>query len=525
MNVSWWLNNLLAYSLQIALLALVGSALPVVFRVRTPALMLAYWRTLLATSLLLPVIQPWKPAFPNSATGDAIGVVPIIGYVSIHGLENAALRPLIYDIAACLLLAGGLVHLSWLGLGLYRLSRYRKSARELSPLPATIEELQSRLAVSSSVYLSTEVDSPVTFGWRRPTIILPLRFLKMDAGAQRAIACHELLHVYRRDWVWALPEEIIRALFWFHPGIWWLVGRIQLSREQSVDRQVLQLTHDRESYLQALLEIAQASEHITGSPATLFLSEHQLTQRIALILKEAVMSKSRTAFSLSAMFGLLLLSGQLAVWSFPLSALPHLSQAFIQQQASSDPEPSQSKNAEGIKLTHKADAVYPQEAKDKGIEGKVAVEITINAQGEISQAKAIDGPEALRQVAIDAALQCKFANPLKQKVAATLTYNFMLGKKQEKTTPSASNSPAQQEGLKLIKRVDPVYPQEAMDKGVEGKVVIEITINEQGEVSDVKVKEGPELLRQAAIDAVRQYRFSNPLKQGVKISLTLNFEL
>ena len=46
---------------------------------------------------------------------------------------------------------------------------------------------------------------------------------------QSAVACHELLHVNRRDWVWNTLEELVRTFFWFHPGIHWLIARIQLT--------------------------------------------------------------------------------------------------------------------------------------------------------------------------------------------------------------------------------------------------------------------------------------------------------
>ena len=87
-----------------------------------------------------------------------------------------------------------------------------------------------------------DVSSPVTFGWRRPVVLLPARFPELDRRMQDAILCHELLHVERRDWLFTLAEELVRAVFWFHPAIWWLLGEIQLAREQAVDREVIERT-------------------------------------------------------------------------------------------------------------------------------------------------------------------------------------------------------------------------------------------------------------------------------------------
>ncbi len=60
MNVGLWLDNLLAYSLQIAALVTVGTVLPLVLKLRHPGVLLHYWQALLVASLLLPVIQPWR---------------------------------------------------------------------------------------------------------------------------------------------------------------------------------------------------------------------------------------------------------------------------------------------------------------------------------------------------------------------------------------------------------------------------------------------------------------------------------
>lgn len=110
----------------------------------------------------------------------------------------------------------------------------------------------------------------------------------------------------------------------------------------------------------------------------------------------------------------------------------------------------------------------------------------------------------------------------------TIVYDFRLD--QEKEKPAAPEQPAaeratKEPAVKLIERVDPVYPPEASEKGVQGKVVVEITINEEGIVSDAKVKQGPELLHQAALEAARQWRFANSLKEKVTVTITLNFEL
>jgi TonB family protein len=67
---------------------------------------------------------------------------------------------------------------------------------------------------------------------------------------------------------------------------------------------------------------------------------------------------------------------------------------------------------------------------------------------------------------------------------------------------------------KLLYRVDPAYPPEARAPRVSGAVILQVTVNEQGLVSDVKVLRGHPLLDQSAVEAVKQWRYEPTLLNG-----------
>jgi hypothetical protein len=152
----------------------------------------------------------------------------------------------------------------------------------------------------------------------------------MDTKFQAAIACHELLHVRRHDWAHHLAEETIRAAFWFHPAIAWLIARIRLAREQVVDLEVVRLTKARKPYLEALLEFAAGRACAAAIPAPPFLVERQLAERVALMLKEVRMSRTRLIASLTAVACCLVLAITLAARTFPLKAAPLAAQSAPQ---------------------------------------------------------------------------------------------------------------------------------------------------------------------------------------------------
>ena len=75
MSPPLWFADFVAYCLQVILLVVVGTALPALFRLRSPRVLLAYWQGLLVICLVLPVLQPWKP--PAVASSMADGTVSI----------------------------------------------------------------------------------------------------------------------------------------------------------------------------------------------------------------------------------------------------------------------------------------------------------------------------------------------------------------------------------------------------------------------------------------------------------------
>jgi TonB family protein len=80
-----------------------------------------------------------------------------------------------------------------------------------------------------------------------------------------------------------------------------------------------------------------------------------------------------------------------------------------------------------------------------------------------------------------------------------------------------------------LRHVPPVYPPEAIQARIQGVVILECTIGAEGNVVRVDVLRGVELLNEPAIEAVKQWRYSPTLLNGVpvpvKMTVTVNFKL
>jgi protein TonB len=72
---------------------------------------------------------------------------------------------------------------------------------------------------------------------------------------------------------------------------------------------------------------------------------------------------------------------------------------------------------------------------------------------------------------------------------------------------------------KLIRKVEPIYPELAKKARVQGKVTLKITVDQEGNVTDASVIKGHPLLDDAAINAVRQWKYSPTFLNGKPISV------
>jgi protein TonB len=81
----------------------------------------------------------------------------------------------------------------------------------------------------------------------------------------------------------------------------------------------------------------------------------------------------------------------------------------------------------------------------------------------------------------------------------------------------------------LVHYVAPIYPELAVLAKSSGLVILEAGVNERGEVTDVKVLRSLKLLDQAAIDAVKQWRYAPVLLNGIPhpfiLTVTVTFSI
>jgi protein TonB len=202
--------------------------------------------------------------------------------------------------------------------------------------------------------------------------------------------------------------------------------------------------------------------------------------------------------------------------------------------------------------------VYPADAKDARVQGVVIIEGVIGPDGKVQAARVLRSVPQLDQAALDAVKQWEFTptllNGAAVPVVMTVTVNFMadgvagsLKAGSGFDAPPPPPPPPPPPGAKelsdpgavrvggnirppvKITNVNPVYPPEAKDARVQGVVILDILIGEDGRVENAKILRSIPMLDQAAIDAVAQWVFTPTTINGeakkVIMTATVNFTL
>jgi beta-lactamase regulating signal transducer with metallopeptidase domain len=209
----------------------------------------AVWLAALFAILILPLLRGgFLPHELSSTPGHALFTISSAWAMYVLGIWAA--------IAAC-----GLIRVA---AGVWQLRRLRRNCRQLSrellgpELQETIEKLRRSRRVS--ILVSAGVDVPGAIGFFHPAIVLP-PWIVEDLGASelKFVILHELAHLERWDDWSNLAQKVVKALLFFHPGVWWIERKLSLDREMACDDAVVARAENPRVYAECLATVAEKS--------------------------------------------------------------------------------------------------------------------------------------------------------------------------------------------------------------------------------------------------------------------------
>ena len=117
------------------------------------------------------------------------------------------------------------------------------------------------IAREVKIWVSEWVTSPVTIGYLKPIILIPVAAMNNLTPHQvEAVILHELSHIHRFDYFLNLIVSFIRTILYFNPFVKLLVKSIEKEREHSCDEMVLQFQYKPGEYASALLRLEQTKQ-------------------------------------------------------------------------------------------------------------------------------------------------------------------------------------------------------------------------------------------------------------------------
>jgi TonB family protein len=213
------------------------------------------------------------------------------------------------------------------------------------------------------------------------------------------------------------------------------------------------------------------------------------------------------------------------------------------------------------------DPVYPAYALQSRVQGMVVLDVLINTAGDVASIDLISGHPLLAPAAIDAVKQWRYkpfllnGDPAPVRTNVRINFTLSADKKNEgsagdalldlsssgvvggtvsgivSATPTAP-VPAQVRRIRvssgvaaglLVTKVNPEYPPDARAQNIQGLVILQVNIDDQGNVVQVEPISGDPALTQASVDAVRQWKYRPYLLHGtpiaVETTVQVNFTL
>ena len=414
----------------------------------------------------------------------------------------------------------------WAAGGLIALTRTARDAARWRDAAARAVPVQGRrMPIDHPVEISDACREPAVAGILDPTILLPSgSYLEALSDEElETVLVHELEHVRRRDNLRALFVQVTCSLFWFSPVHRAVRRRLVVLRERACDAAVLARGCAPDSYLAALMKSCQSS---LESSAVASMSRLQLKERMESIMTFEQHSASRR-MSWAARIAVVAVTGVVAAGFALFAPSPNI-HAATPGQFSAD-----------VWVRPAPDGRYVTTIKFDAPDGPFT---TVAVMDSVPDERTVTSSHGGRTYKIvvhtnaDAGGTADIEVREGEDVIWTATRTFAAAEALPIVTPTKTDdgrysrmSPGMKPP-KLIHSVEPVYPAAAKAERIAGIVILETLINEQGTIDDVRVMKGlPQGLDQAAVDAVKQWRFEPASIDGkvvpVIFNLTINFRL
>ena len=378
---------------------------------------------------------------------------------------------------------------------------------------------------------------PMTFGILRSIVFMPSDAVRWSEDRKRLVLLHELAHVRRHDPATQLLARTALSLYWWNPLAWIAWRQFLKERERATDDLVLNSGARASDYAHHLLEIARAMRpsSIASSAAVMVShSRSQLENRLYAILD------SRLNRSMPPRAAVVLCALVVIATIIPLAAL--------RAQETTQPSTPAGKfislgTAAVLKQDYSGATHFFEQARDwdpthAGL-ALMWMAVASDRQRHSAEAEALfrNALESQDERSPDAILTmrlyARFLRDQKRDTEAADLENRIVRVQTPNTisqTPGIYRIGPNISPPKVLRKIEPVYSDEARAAKLAGTVVIYVEIGPDGWAHNTRVMRSLGLgLEEKAVEAILQWRFLPGVKDGrpvtVMATIEVNFRL
>jgi TonB family protein len=524
------------------------------------------WAASLAAASILPLLTVYLPGWQPSWMSDVMAALPASFNRStpwtVDGNADVVVRAIgvestpytVGDLLLAVWIIGMTVSMLRLGVDAMQLSRLSRIAEPVGDR----RRLELAGDVAGAVSLRRPFQllrnpqgmMPVTWGSRRPCVLLPACADKWNEDRVRHVLAHELAHIARHDWIVHVLAELACAVYWFNPFFWIAKDCLCQESEQAADDVVLEIGADGSEYAGHLLDIVRAAQ----APLTMSVAmarPSRLEQRLAALLNDDANRRPTPPRTQVAAVGATMLialpvaavgsSGVEMSIAIRTSNLPAIAEGALPTtqttSATSLPRVRLTGGQEVAKgetrpeiVEYTTPPLYSDQARQRGIEGVVAVGVRVEANGRVSALHVIRGlGSGLDQNAIVACRQWRFRPGTRAgtPVAMDAEVDVEFALRNDEVNALIAND--------MATRVGPgVTPPQAIrvvslkEKSAahHGTVVLDVVLLEDGTPKILRILQPLDpALDERALRTFEQWRFSPATKAGRPVKVRMNAEV
>jgi TonB family protein len=498
-----------------------------VMRKRAAAERHMLWMIAIISAALLPVFSSilpvWQPSFATRIvaslprlTATTTGARDAGPAVIFHAQSIETTQSVFEQVWPYVWILGCAVCLFLAARGFIRQTRI--GSRSHDALPGAAHSILMRLAeqlrCKRAVRLRVSVDNcmPSTWGVVRPNLLLPASSEHWPDERLRVVIAHEMAHVQRMDWLFQVLAQIACAAYWFNPLFWIAVNQLHRESERACDDSVLRLGVDAREYATHLFEIARSfcQSNAAWSPV-LAMARHSALEKRFMALLKPLPNRSAVSLKKSALTFVGALSVVIPIAAMQVSRIEGRPVPMVDHYTNPP--------------------LYSDEARSKGIEGKVTVEVTVSPDGKARALHVARGlGHGLDQNALVAVRDWHFvpATLNGRPIQATTQVDVEFSLKNAELNELIANDMATRIGPgvtppQVVHRADPVYPVSTALPKREGSVVLDAVIPENGIPHVIRVIRSLDWqFDEIAINALKEWRFSPAIKDGEPVKVRMN---